>query len=133
MPINNKFESKDDKDSAVVFQGDSLKDEELLLAQDKNFSSSEKSKITGVNLGNGRSYQGVDEETLSAFTSYAVAESESLAGYMYDGLITPSPINDACKYCSYHGLCDRLKCEERELKSVSAKDIASCVKNKEKE
>ena len=67
----------------------------------------------------GNAKNGYSKENLESFRKYAIKVSENAVKEMADGVIVSSPIEDACKYCDYFGICQK-NLEPREV--IKAKD-----------
>ena len=56
---------------------------------------------------------------------------ENAAMQMEEGVIVPSPFEDACKYCGYKGICDFSAVTPRETGKIDEETVALAIKEGE--
>ena len=127
MPVNNSYVSLDKKES-VLFQGDTLNEEEILIANDTNIQNNNKSNIISATIKDGEIKKAVSAEKMKAFTEYAFRISEKIVSLMSEGYIPASPLNDICSYCAFSGICGDRMCLNRTTLKVDEQTIEDAIK-----
>ena len=103
-------------------KGRTLDNEEIILKQDKSFSGGV-SEYLQISV---KTHNKLTEEEINCYKQYALSVAEKGAKEMFDGVIVPSPIGDACEYCPFGAMCgDDVK--TREIKKVDKETIKHSV------
>lgn len=105
LPISDKYEKEEDKKSDFAV-GKTLEEQEALSAQ--GFSSDAKVK------------NGTSQTALNKRIEYAVKASELAATRLLEGVIKPTPYEDACEYCEFSALCGQYNPEKRTVGDIKA-------------
>ncbi|MCQ2387523.1 MAG: PD-(D/E)XK nuclease family protein, partial [Clostridia bacterium] len=126
MPINDGFKSIDEKESSLVL-GKTLDDEIALRAQDDEYDKEGGGEFIPVKVERDKKKSVCDKASMEAFKKYAISLSENCAKEMTEGVIVPSPTEDACEYCSYKALCGD-KVLKRKVKTVKDQTIVDYIK-----
>jgi len=109
-----------DENKGFCAVGKTLGEKEILIAQDENIALKSKSDYLPIELDkDGNAKNAYSKENLESFRKYAIKVSENAVKEMADGVIVSSPIEDACEYCDYFGICQK-NLEPREV--IKAKD-----------
>ncbi len=121
LAISNKYESKTDKKKTLAV-GKTLNDKGALISHDKEFFDNGETLFTDavVDAKSGKIKNTVDKQTLSNCIEYALKISELATERMAEGVIVPSPYENACEYCAYSALCGEYNAEKRSVGGVKA-------------
>ena len=119
LPISNKFEKEEDKGGALA-EGKTLAEKEAVLAQDKKFFDNGKSEFIPLTFDAEKQKfkNGCDRETIKSYIDYAVKACDLAVRRLNEGVIKPSPYENACEYCEYATLCGARDITPRSLGSV---------------
>ena len=126
-PVNESFKGSIEEVNEFTPKGKTLDDEEIICAQDSDFS------VYGKALGLRKTKEGAisgatSESSLSKQISYAMQMCNNATEQMSTGVIAPTPIEKECDYCKYKGLCGYAYRFERKLGKVDASTIDDAVK-----
>lgn len=104
--------------------------DEVIKNSDLSVKEKEKSLLVGANYHGRAQDKVMKREDFACFLDYAKKLLEKGGEELRSGEITPSPIEGACEYCSYKGMCgfDREVNLQRKVKSVKCTDIVKIVK-----
>ncbi len=107
LPVSDKYEDEAKKSKPLAV-GKSLDEEEALVAQDFDIKINKKSGFLPVKYNEKRNeFTGAfNSAEMQNYLEYALKISELASSALCDGVIVPSPMEDACKYCDYKGMCD---------------------------
>ena len=103
--------------------GKTLNKEDALIAMDKEFFEKGDTDFTAIKLDqkNNTVKNSVDEVLLKAYIDYAVMMSNRAVERLQEGVIKPSPYENACDYCEFSALCGE--------KDVCARSIGALDKS----
>ncbi len=125
FPADNDYISE--KDDRFRMRGFYCNDPQIVEAMDP----SRKGKGRSENFVDGsRAEKGLGKEAFGQFLHYAVLVSQRAKKEMAEGNIAPSPYDDACDVCRFHGLCG-FAGEPRKEKSIKCGEIARIAKEAE--
>lgn len=134
LPVSGGYKKGGDKEPPMTV-GKSLNDKEVLFAQDENLKENGVSEFLETRIEQLKKGEKIskatDGEILRAFTEYALKMCENAAMQMEEGVIAPSPFEDACKYCGYKGICDFSAVTPRETGKIDEETVALAVKEGE--
>ncbi len=69
----------------------------------------------------------LNEKELSALKEYSERVCAGAVDEMSDGVITPTPLADACNWCTFSVLCKGLKVYNRQKKTVKKDDVVKII------
>ncbi len=121
LPVQDRYKNEDKENSLVV--GKTLSDFSVAVAQDNTFSKEGKSEWFDFEMDKDKLKNSLDQKTLSALVEYALVMSENAIKDMKNGVIVPSPYENACEYCEYKALCGVEEPKVRKVRSVKSDDI----------
>ncbi len=128
LPVSDKYVKEQDEKS-VMADGHTLNETGAITSQDQDFYQSGKSNFMPIKLtGKGEIKNALNRDEINRFMDYAVNVSELATSQLKDGVIVPSPYENACDYCEYRGICKQEKQKARKLGSVSAETIVKASK-----
>lgn len=121
-------------DELFKLQGFMPKNSEAVLANDKNLSEGEESKIVPAKLKQKLRSDDMDQQTYSEFIDYSILVATQGAKELKQGFIAPSPYqnNKSCDYCNLKGACgfdDLCDYEARKEDRITEKQVADIVKS----
>lgn len=125
LPVQDRYKSEDKQESLVV--GKTLKDLNVVLAQDNTIINTGKSEWFDCEIDGENIKHTVDEKTLSALVEYAIKMSDKAVRDMKEGVIVASPYEKACEYCEYKALCGVAEPNVRKVKAVKSEDIYTAL------
>ena len=119
LPISNKFEKEEDKGGAIA-EGKTLAEKDAVLAQDQKFFENGKSEYIPLtfDMEKQKFKNGCDRKTIKSYIDYAVKACDLAVRRLNDGVIKPSPYENACEYCEFSTLCGARDITPRSLGSV---------------
>lgn len=124
-------EYRDKIDGVFRLQGFMDGSEDVVAASDTTLKPKQKSAYFDAYL-NGRKVDGaMEKEDFAAFLEYSKLVAKRGAEEMISGNISPSPAEDACKYCKMGGSCGfavGLDGGERQTPSIKCSEIAEIAK-----
>ncbi len=130
LPVSDKYLKPDEKVGALA-DGQTLKDENALASQDKNFFANGKSDFMPISLDDkGGVKNALEQQELNEYINYALSISELAVEQLKDGVIIASPYEKTCEYCEYKGICNQEKTVKRTLNSVKKETIINAPKGK---
>ena len=133
FPASIEYKSK--ADGTFRLQGFMDGTDEVVKASDTVVQPKKKSEYLEAYLSGKKLDTAMDAETFGNFIEYSALVAKQGAREMIEGNITPSPAEDACKYCKAGGSCGfaaGVDGEERSVKSIKCAEIADIVqRNKE--
>lgn len=113
-------------------------EEPVITAVDEVFEEGNKShivKLTKKKDGAPDSHsQALDQETYIKLIKYVSNKADEMKEQLFGGNIHLNPVEDACRYCAYKGICrfdKSLGDNYRELEKVTYKDIGELLKEME--
>lgn len=133
-PISDDFS----EENLNLLKGNSLADEKVLLAQDKNISAENPVSVhlavkfkaeNGELKAAGNSL--LSEEEFDAYVDYAKKVSEKALSEISEGKIELSPYREVCGYCEMSGICgyeEELCGKTRKVAAVGKDTICGAVK-----
>ena len=117
MPIKSGFLTE----KTQMLVGKTLDEQEILEAQDKNYSTSnedfdtfDKTKLSS-------------SKNLNALVEYSKVISEKAVKLMEEGFILPAPFDKTCDYCEYKAFCINREGRARTVKSIKEDDFAEMI------
>ena len=122
FPASDDYKNPDEEKFRM--KGFFSAEENVLALMDTSRAEGEKSKLFE---GGGRTEKGMGQEDFERFLDYAYLVSAQAETEMRAGNITPSPYEDACKYCKCKGMCAFTGVPRRES-NVSCKEIVRIVR-----
>lgn len=122
MPIKDGF----DLEESPLLVGKNLDNDEILRAQDEDYSSGE-SKVLPLKAGRNKNV--TTEQNLNALLKYAKLVCEKAITHMKEGFVAPTPYDGACEYCAYKAFCSNKEGVCRKIGAVSEEFIADAVKS----
>lgn len=119
LPITNKYEKEEDKGGAIAI-GKTLAENEAIIAQDQNFFESGQSNYIPIEYDKDKQKfkNGCDRKTLESYIDYAVKVCDLAVKRLSEGVIKPSPYENACQYCEFSSLCGVHNATPRSVGSV---------------
>lgn len=128
LPISDKFMNEEDK-LVPLAKGKTLEEKEAITAQDVGFFQKQVSEFLPVTIDqkSGALKDGMTAETIDGYVDYALKVSDLAAKRLCEGVIVPSPIKEACKYCDFKAMCDSVGVKERMIKKVGADTIVGAL------
>ena len=126
MPISDEYCSIDDKEQSLVI-GNTLEDQEILSASDKNFAENNKSEYLPVHLSKQKLTNTLSPEQMNALVEYAKQMGERAISQMEDGVIAPSPIKDFCNNCKFSAVCGVEEGRIRQIKKVTEETVSKAI------
>ena len=124
-------EYKPKADGVFRLQGFMDGGDDVVTASDTTLKPKEKSAYFNAYLSGRDTDSAMDNETFADFLKYSALIARQGTREMLDGNISPSPAEDACKYCKMGGSCNfaaGIDGEERTSKTVKCGDIARIVR-----
>ncbi len=120
------------KEKPPVAVGKTRGDIKVLELQDENLSKNGSSEFIPAYIdGKNNIKETLTEEQMTAYLDYAKLVCEKSALNMKEGVIVASPLEKACEYCQFFGMCDNEHKLTRKIKKVTDQTILSSVENKE--
>ena len=118
LPIVSNYQKGEDVDKFVA-TGKTLNEEDAILSNDSDFFALGKTDFVNISIDEkkGTIKNATDKQTINAYIDYAIKISESAVKNLSEGVIKPSPYDDACKYCEYSALCGMHDIEPRKVPS----------------
>lgn len=129
LPISDKYGATEGEKGAEAV-GKTLDDEQAVILQDKTFYSDGLSEysLLSIDKRNNKIKNAVTKEQLDGYINYAVKVAEQAVERLDDGVIKPSPYDDACKYCEYSAMCEFNGEAERKIGSLNKDTFINCDK-----
>ncbi len=124
-------EYKDKADGVFRLQGFMDGSDEVVSVSDITLKPKEKSAYFDAYLGGGRGDKAMPTEVFGNFLAYSALVAAGGTAEMLEGNVSPSPSEDACKYCKSGGSCGfalGIDGSERMGRSVKCGEIAEVVK-----
>lgn len=124
-------EYKPKADGVFRLQGFMDGSDDVVTVSDTTLKPKEKSAYFNAYLSGRDTDSAMDNETFADFLKYSALIARQGAREMLDGNISPSPAEDACKYCRMGGSCNfavGVDGEERSSRTVKCGDIARIVR-----
>jgi ATP-dependent helicase/nuclease subunit B len=131
FPASPKFVKEGDEPFRLIgFMNSSL---EVIRNSDTTLQKGEKSRYIDAEYDGGRAKKSLmKEEDFKRFIAYALLLSRASIKDIQGGFISPTPYDDACKYCSVAGMCGAFgKCFPRKSSAVGSDEIVEIVKREE--
>lgn len=129
LPIYDGYESVDDK-SELLADGATLKEDEVLFANDKNIKDGKSSEFIKVDPTDSRKSKYVTKEQLDGLLKYSYSVTESALKEMQSGFILASPTEGSCDYCKYKGICNLQEENVRKCEKIDISDILKANEGK---
>lgn len=132
FPVNLDY--TDGKTSAFTMQGFMDGSAEVVRHSDLTVEEKKQSKFVGAYLNGRKTDRAMSTEDFKYFLRYATRLSEEGGRELLSGEIAPSPVEESCEKCAYHGLCgyDPEVSGEREKKKANCSAIADIIRREEK-
>ncbi|MDE7439310.1 MAG: PD-(D/E)XK nuclease family protein [Clostridia bacterium] len=124
-------EYKPKADGVFRLQGFMDGSDDVVSASDTTLKPKEKSAYFDAYLTGKKIDSAMDNETFADFLQYSALIARKGTREMLEGNISPSPAEDACKYCKMGGSCNfaaGIDGEERSSRTVKCGDIARIVR-----
>ena len=128
FPATVEYKSKADGDFRL--QGFMDGSDDVVGNSDTTLQPKKKSAYFDAYLGGKKLDSAMDGESFKDFIEYSRLVASGGAGEMLEGNITPSPAEDACKYCKAGGSCGfavGTDGAERAFGSIKCAEIAGVV------
>jgi ATP-dependent helicase/nuclease subunit B len=122
LPINDKYEKKEDKVDFVA-DGRTLNEPEALMVQGEEFLPTTKT---------GKIKNSANAEVLDKYVEYALCLSEKAVERMNQGVVVPSPYQNVCEYCKYGAFCSFLG-EPRTVGKVTEETLTKALNGGEED
>ncbi len=129
LPISGGY-SDGGLSTPPMADGKTVDDEQAILAQDLNVKENKRSEFLPVkySVKNDAFTNAIKESDLLGYIDYAYRVSDLAAKRLCEGVIVPSPMENACKYCDYKGMCDGEFAIIRTKNTVDENTIIQAVK-----
>ena len=127
VKIKDEYQS-DKTEKATLASGKTVGDENSACLSDENLKTCDKSEFIPVE----KTEKGIKNltsfEDFELLKKYALILSDNAAKQMLEGIIVPSPLKDACKYCNFSAVCGKIHDGERKPSSVGEAYVIESVK-----
>lgn len=111
FPVSDEF-GKEDDEFVMSMRGKTIADEKTaMLIDDSITEQTPKGRYVSVNLSKSKEgkfkYPGnlLSRDEFSAYLTYAEKVAGEGLSEINEGVIIPSPVENACAFCDFHGMC----------------------------
>ena len=130
QPVSDEYKADGAEDKTALV-GKTLNDQKIVLAQDKSLADGNKGGFIPVAVNEDTVKHATDSQVLEGLKTYALKMCEQGAIRMQDGVIVPSPYDNACAFCEYKGMCGGEFSAVRKLRGVDENIIYDACKGEE--
>lgn len=135
FPVRDGYAEESKTSDAANYKmiGNTVNDENILAATDKNLYTNKKSDFVKIQIKNdGEVYsksQVISPDAMDAFLKYSVKIAERGVNELKAGYVRPSPYEGKCEYCEYGAMCRHNVSfdGERKLSGVKERTVTSAA------
>ena len=128
--VQDEYDKKGEAKKPYL-KGKTLNEMEAVVSQDSSIKDEGKSTFLPITIEEDEIKGASDKETILALVDYAKKMCKNAVDHMNDGVIIPSPIESACKYCKFKSMCNVFDEDKRKIIKISENEIADIILKEE--